>query len=142
MIWLLWNLLKAPFRLVYGTGKLGVKTGYRTGRIVGYRRMFVFAAGVGVGLLIAPVPGAKLRQMLKSRIEEFQPDPAAAVRDRLSHDPRTWHLPQPDVEVIGQRVVLRGTSPHETGRSDLEAVARAVAGITHVDNRVSITDVV
>lgn len=142
MIWLLWNLIKAPFRLVFGTAKVGAKTGYHTGRILGYRRMFVFGVGVVVGLLVAPMSGAKLREKLKARAEELTPDQADLVRNRLSHDPRTWHLPQPEVEVIGQRVVLRGVTPHQTGRADLEAVAGAVAGITHVDNRLSIDDVV
>ncbi len=142
MIWLFWNLIKAPVRLVYGTVAIGAKTGYLTGRLLGFRRILVFGLGVAVGLLIAPVPGAKLREKLKARLADLEPDPAEAVRDRLRHDPRTWHLPEPDVEVIGGRVVLRGSAPHETGRADLEAVAGAVEGITHVDNRTDIADVV
>ncbi len=141
MIWLLWQLIKAPFRLVFGTARLGAKTGYWTGRLLGFRRMFVFACGIAVGLMIAPMSGERLRQKLLERLEELRPDTASVVRDRLSHDPRTWHLPQPEVEVIGSRVVLRGMTPDDSGRADLEAVAAAVDRVTHVDNRIGIAEV-
>ena len=51
-------LLTVPFRLVGLGFRLGVgsaKVTRRTVRFVGYRRLFVFGAGVAVGLLIAPV---------------------------------------------------------------------------------------
>jgi hypothetical protein len=48
---------------------MAAKTGYRTGRLLGYRRMFVFALGVGVGLLLAPGPGRELREKLKAMLQ-------------------------------------------------------------------------
>jgi hypothetical protein len=55
-----------PFRLSLGTAKLGAKAGYRTGRVLGYRRLFVFGAGAAAGLLMAPVTGAELRSAIRS----------------------------------------------------------------------------
>jgi BON domain len=136
------RLLFLPAKIGVGTTKLGVKAGYRTGRLLGYKRIFVFAAGVGVGLLIAPMAGRELRSRIQQLIDEQMGkggDLAERVRYELSHSPRTWHLPQPDVEVIGGTAILRGEVPHEVGRSDLERTAAAVAGIVHVENQVDVS---
>ena len=77
---ILW-LLTLPFRLVFGTAKLGTKAaaktttgsfkaGYRAGRLLGYRRMFFVAVGIGIGLLVAPVPGRELRAKLQKLLED------------------------------------------------------------------------
>src|SRR5688500_15435126 len=77
---ILW-LLTLPFRLVFGTAKIGTKAaaktttgsfkaGYRAGRLLGYRRMFFVAVGIGIGLLVAPVPGRELRAKLQKFLEE------------------------------------------------------------------------
>ena len=137
------RLLFLPAKVGVGTTKLGVKAGYRTGRLLGYRRLFVFGAGVAVGLLIAPVTGReareKLRRALESRHTASSGDLAERVRFELSHSPRTWHLPQPTVEVVGTTAVLRGEVPHEVGRADLERTAAAVAGVVGVDNRLAVS---
>lgn len=137
------RLLLLPARAGVGAAKLGVKTGYRAGRLLGYRRAVVFALGVGVGLLIAPVTGREARAKLQALLDERRgtgpADLAERVRFELSHSPRTWHLPQPEVEVRGTTAVLRGEVPHDTGRQDLERVAAAVAGIVDVDNQVGVT---
>lgn len=70
MIWLLWKLITLPVRVAVGSTRLGLVTGYRAGRLLGYRRIVVFLVGVGVGLLLAPIPGAKLREKLKEKIDE------------------------------------------------------------------------
>lgn len=136
------RLLFLPARLGVGTTKLGVKTGYRAGRLLGYRRVFVFALGVGVGLLVAPMTGREARARLQALLDERRgvgpTDLAERVKFELSHSPRTWHLPQPEVEVRGTTAVLRGEVPHDTGRQDLERVAAAVAGIVDVDNQVAV----
>ncbi len=135
------RLLFLPARVGVGTTKLGVKAGYRTGRLLGYRRIFVFAAGIGVGLLIAPMTGREARAKLQRLIDERRAggtDLAERVRFELSHAPRTWHLPQPSVEVQGGTAILRGTVPDETSRLDLERAAATVAGIAAVDNHVAI----
>lgn len=136
------RLIFLPAKLGVGSAKLGVKTGYRTGRLVGYRRIFLFGLGIGVGLLIAPMTGrearAKLQELLEARRGGAPTDLAERVRFELSHSPRTWHLPQPEVEVLGATAILRGEVPHETGRAELERTAAAVAGIVAVENLLDI----
>ncbi len=138
------RLFFLPARVGIGTTKLGVKTGFRAGRLLGYRRLVVFAAGVGVGVLVAPTSGAEMRARLQRAIDERRPsgtgDLAERVRFELSHSPRTWHLPQPLVEVVGRTAVLRGQVPHEAGRNDLERTAAAVAGVAEVRNQVVVTN--
>ena len=143
--------LFVPVRLTYGAGKLGVKTGYmagrltagstyRVGRFVGLTRILAVGLGVGIGLLVAPTTGAELREQLRRRWEGRNApasDDAVAerVRYELSHSPRTWHLPQPDVDVVGGTAILTGGAPHETGKADIERAAAAVPGVTEVDSR-------
>jgi hypothetical protein len=130
------TILLSPFRMTAGATKVG----YRAGRAVGYRRLFLIGLGVGVGLLVAPVTGREARARLREFIEARRPprvsDPELGerVRVELRHATRTWHLPQPEVAVEGGRVVLRGSVPHETARHDLEAAAAAVPGVAAVDN--------
>jgi osmotically-inducible protein OsmY len=140
-----------PARLTYGVGKLSAKTGYKAGRasvvgtykaghVLGYRRMLTLAAGVGIGLLIAPSSGQDLRDSLRRKWEQRSgPESdeviAERVRHELSHSPRTWHLPQPEVEVVGGTAVLTGSAPHVTGKDDLETAAAAVNGVAGVDSR-------
>lgn len=136
------RLIFLPARIGVGSTKLGVKAGYRAGRLLGYRRIVVFAAGVGVGLLIAPMTGrqarAKLQALIEARRRGGGTDLAERVRFELAHSPRTWHLPQPTVEVEGGTVILRGVVPHELGRVDLERTAASVAGAVDVDNRLAV----
>ena len=140
-----------PVRMTYGAGRLGVKTGYQAGRLsvgstykvgrfVGISRLLALALGVGIGLLIAPTTGAELREQLRRKWEGRNApasDDAVAerVRYELSHSPRTWHLPQPDVDVVGGTAILTGGAPHETGKADIERAAAAVPGVADVDNR-------
>lgn len=136
------RLIFLPAKVGIGSTKLGVKAGYRTGRLVGYRRIFLFAVGVGVGLLVAPMTGrearAKLQRFIDARRGIGTGDLAERVRFELSHAPRTWHLPQPTVEVQGGTAILRGVVPHETARLDLERTAAAVAGVVEVDNHMAV----
>jgi hypothetical protein len=144
-------LLTVPFRLVGVGFRLGAgsaKVTRRTVRLLGYRRIFVFGLGVAVGLLIAPVPGDKLRAKLRQAIEDLgitgagrsaaPVDVATAVRDELAASPRTWHLPQPAVTVVAGTVTLSGEVPHATAAADLERAARTVRGVLDVDNRLRI----
>ena len=136
----MFTLLFLPFRVAKGSTKLG----YRTGRLLGYRRLVVFGIGVGVGLLAAPVPGRELRARLRQEIEQRRAggsddDVAERVRFELSHSPRTWHLPQPEVDVVAGTAVLRGEVPHDEGRDDLERAAAAVSGVAAVDNHVAVS---
>ena len=141
-------MLTLPFRLVGLGFKLGTgsaKVTHRTVRLVGYRRLFVFGTGVAVGLLIAPVPGDKLRAKIREAIEQLgvggangPVDVATAVRDELASSPRTWHLPQPAVTAAEGTVTLSGEVPHATAAADLERAARTVRGVVEVDNRLRI----
>src|SRR3546814_5907848 len=73
------RLIFLPAKVGVGTTKLGVRAGYRTGRMLGYRRMFVFAAGIGVGLLVAPMTGQQARDKLR-RSEEHTSELQSLMR--------------------------------------------------------------
>jgi hypothetical protein len=136
-------LLTLPFRML----GLGFKTGRGTVKLLGFRRLVVFGAGLGVGLLVAPRPGAELRAKLRAVLEEYQgsaatptADLVTRVRDELASSPRTWHLPQPSVTLDGvDRVVLAGDVPDDTAKADLERVAAGVKGVVSVDNRLTVS---
>ena len=136
------RLILFPAKVGVGSTLASAKLGYRAGRLLGFRRVLLVLIGIAIGLLIAPVPGTELRRRIRQEIEDRISgggDLAERVRYELSHSPRTWHLPQPDVEVIGATAILRGEVPHEVGRSDLERTAAAVAGIVHVENQVDVS---
>ena len=148
---MLFRAIFFPARLTYGVGKLSAKTGYKAGRasvvgtyraghVLGYRRMLTLAAGVGIGLLIAPSSGQDLRDQLRRKWEqrsgpESDDVVAERVRHELSHSPRTWHLPQPEVEVVAGKAILTGGAPHATGKADIERAAASVPGVADVDSR-------
>lgn len=71
MIWLLTRPVVWPVK----TAGYSVQAGYKTGRLVGYRRLTVFGLGVLVGMLFAPGPGAELRAKLKERFGPQEPIP-------------------------------------------------------------------
>lgn len=130
------RLVILPVRLVLGS----LAVGYKAGRLVGFRRVLTFALGVGVGLLLAPVPGRQLRERVRAAIEGASsagsPEELAdQVRSELSQSPRTWHLPTPSVEVADRTVVLRGEVPHELGREDMQRTVASVPGVEAVDNQ-------
>jgi hypothetical protein len=137
------RLVFFPIKVGTKATTLAAKTGYRTGRLFGYRRLFVFGLGIAVGLLIAPGPGQELREKLRAALgggePPSDPDLGERVRFELSHSPRTWHLPQPDVDVQEGRVVLSGAVPHATARTDLESTVTSVPGVTAVENLLTIS---
>jgi BON domain len=140
-------LMTLPFRLVgvgFKVGRGSTKLTHRTLRLVGYRRLLVLGAGVGIGLLVAPMPGDRMRAKLKSMVEgamgKGPTDLAEKVRDELSSSPRTWHLPQPGVVATQGRVVLTGEVPHATASGDLERAAAAVKGVVEVDNQLRVAN--
>ncbi len=139
-----------PVRVGYGVGKIGAKTGYTAGRLsvgstykvgryVGLTRVLALGTGVAIGLLVAPTSGQELRDRLRRQLASRRApasDDAVAerVRYELSHSPRTWHLPQPEVEVAGGTAILTGGAPHETGKADIERAAGAVPGVAQVES--------
>jgi osmotically-inducible protein OsmY len=140
---ILFRLLTLPVRMAAGSARVG----FQAGRAVGVRRSVVFGAGVGTGVLIASPDARKaaarglltLQAAIAKARRPSDAELAAAVRAELGRAQRTWHLPQPQVEVHDGRVVLRGAVPHEAGRRDLAATAAAVDGVVEVDNQVGVT---
>jgi len=123
--------------------RVGLLAAYRVLRAIGPVRLLIVAVGVGIGLLVAPTSGAELRDRLRRRWEERGEsagdlDVAQRVRDELAQSPRTWHLPQPEVEVTDGTAILTGQVPHLSGRADLERTAAAVAGVVAVDSRLTV----
>jgi hypothetical protein len=97
MIWLLSRPIVWPVK----AGAFGVSAGYKTGRVVGFRRLTVFLMGVGVGLLVAPVPGQQLRAMIRERLMPPEPIALPPVKDgsgpvpmRLVEDPIDLTAPE------------------------------------------------
>jgi hypothetical protein len=141
---LAFGMSRMSARAGYATGRMSARAGYRVTRRVGLTRMVVFAAGVGVGLLVAPVSGAELRERLRRRWEDLRTpasdvEIAERVRQELAQSPRTWHLPQPEVEVVAGTAVLIGEAPHPSGKADIERAVAAVPGVTGVDNRLVVS---
>jgi hypothetical protein len=143
---MIWFLLTLPFKLLglgFKTGRGSVKLTHRSLRLFGYRRLIVFGAGVGVGLLVAPGPGAELRAKLSDALSGIRAEPtgdlASKVREQQASSPRTWHLPKPAVNALdGGRVSLAGEVPDAAAAADLERTARSVRGVTTVDSRLTI----
>jgi hypothetical protein len=127
-------------KIGYRVGSMPVKATAKTTRAVGIKGFFFFGAGLLVGLFLAPSSGAELRKkLLGAGMAPLSDDELAdKVGFELSHAPRTWHLPQPEVAVVAGRVELTGTVPHEAGREELERVAAAVPGVSGVENLVTV----
>jgi hypothetical protein len=138
-------LLTLPFRL-FGLGlRIGAgsaKLTHRTVRFVGYRRVLVLLVGVAIGLLLAPVPGAQLRDKLRQALQGLGGQSPLVlgdkVREELASSPRTWHLPQPGISVDGGTVTLSGDVPHATAAADLQRTVESVKGVTEVVNNLRI----
>jgi hypothetical protein len=145
VIGLLFKLALLPFRVGVGATAFSFKAGYKTGSLLGYRRLFVLGTGIAVGLLVAPVPGRELRARLRDRLEGGAGSPpsdvelADLVRFELTHSPRTWNLKQPDVEVAAGRVTLKGEVADAADRTELERTAASVKGVTVVDNQLAVS---
>lgn len=125
-----------PVRLLGATATASYRAGVAAGRAVGYRRLLLVLTGVVIGLLVAPVPGRELRARLGEMLRRRPSDPELreSVERELSQAPRTWHLPQPSVQVVEGVVTLRGEVPHETARRDLEQAASSVDGVARVQS--------
>jgi hypothetical protein len=131
---------KLSARAGYRAGRLSARSTYRAGRLIGLRRALVLGVGIGIGMLVAPTSGQELRDTLRRQWEQRRApasDDAVAerVRYELSHSPRTWHLPQPEVEVVAGKAILTGGAPHATGKADIERAAASVPGVADVDSR-------
>ena len=130
---------KVSAKAGYQAGRLSARSTYRVGRLIGLRRALVLGVGVGIGMLVAPTSGQELRDRLRRQWERRRApasDDAVAerVRYELSHSPRTWHLPQPEVEVVAGKAILTGGAPHATGKADIERAAASVPGVADVDS--------
>lgn len=154
LVHLLWRLLLLPFKLALAllgtTFRVGARVGSAPARVTwaatrraGWTGTSCFALGVAAGLLVAPTSGAALRARLAGAVAGGRPaDPELGERvaHELAHAPRTWHLPQPEVDVVDGQVVLRGAVAHDVARDELERAAAAVPGVTGVRNELDVVD--
>lgn len=138
---LLWVVTIGALKVGWWSAKAPVRVSTGTARLVGLKAVVFFAAGLAIGLLFAPGPGRELRDKLKRRMGDralTDDELAEKVGFELSHAPRTWHLPQPEVAVLNGRVELRGQVTSGTGRDEFERVASAVPGVESVENLIEV----
>ena len=124
------------------------KVAYRVVKLVGIRRLALLAVGAAIGALVTPVPGAELRRRIIEEVAKrragAEPTVEDRVRQHLRDAPRTWHLTQPEVvaipavDVPGWQIILAGSVPDATARTDIEQAARSVTGVVAVDNRLRV----
>jgi hypothetical protein len=137
---LAFSLVETAFRVGVAVGRLPLHFSRRVGRLLGFRALIALIAGLAVGLLFAPGPGRELRSRLQALAASRRMTSDADLSDRvafeLEHAPRTWHLPQPEVTVVGGRVVLRGSVALDSAREELGRVAAAVPGVSALENLV------
>ena len=134
---IVFRIVTLPVKVGTKTGVVATKMGYRTARFVGFKRIVLIAIGVGIGLLVAPVPGRQMREKLRAALAGGlggEAELGDLVRFELSHSPKTWHLPQPAIAVHESTIVLSGSVPHETAKADLERAASGVPGVESVEN--------
>lgn len=163
------KMLFVPVRLLLGTAKVSAKAGYKTaktgavvgaktakgsahagytaGRVVGYGRTAVFAAGVGVGVVIASPKaraslaqaGSKLWALRQKANAPSDAEIAEQVRRRLAGSQSTWQHDQPRVTVHEGVVRLDGAAPDVATKRTFGETAAEVDGVSEVDNRVVVT---
>lgn len=136
-------LVGVAFKLGLWAGKLPLRVTAGTAKVVGFKGTILFGGGVAAGLMLAPGPGSELRRRLQGAVTGgavTDEDLAEKVAFELGHAPRTWHLPQPIVTVVGGRATLTGEVPHDEGRSELVRVASGVPGITAVVDELVVVD--
>lgn len=124
------------FRTGFAIGKAPVRASRAAVRVAGVRGWLLFLIGLALGLLFAPGPGRDLRAKLQALLQGGVPaadDLQSKVAFELAHAPRTWHLPQPNVIVNGNRVELVGTAATAEDRDELARVAGAIPGVDGVD---------
>lgn len=65
---IVFRIVTLPVKVGTRTGLVASKVGYRTARFVGFKRLVLVALGVGIGLLVAPVPGRDMRERLAAKL--------------------------------------------------------------------------
>jgi hypothetical protein len=147
------KLVLLPFKLAlaamsagFALATLPFKVAWKSTRMVGLKATTLFLVGAAAGLAFAPGPGRELRRKVMAMAAGAGgvDDEALGekVRFELAHAPRTWHLPQPDVQVQGGRVVLDGAVPHDTARDELAKIASGVPGVSAVENNLVVDDTI
>lgn len=136
-----------PVKTSLGLLKFSTKATYASTRLALRSSIISFAAGVGLGWFLTSTPtGRQLVDQVRDLVSGSPGGPvdddtlAAQVRTQLASNPRTWHVPQPEVAVSNGVVTITGSVPHDTARADLETAVMAVRGIVAVVNRVTVAD--
>jgi hypothetical protein len=109
------RLVFLPVKVGAKLTSVAAKTGYRTGRLLGYRRLTVFGIGVAVGLLVAPVPGRVLREKLQARLNPPRPEPAPIPSAFVAPEvqaPDVVTVSVTEVETIEDTLTISGTNGH------------------------------
>ena len=124
------------------------KVAYRIVKIVGVRRLTLLSVGAAIGALATPISGPELRRRLLEEVAKrragTEPTVEDRVRQHLRDAPRTWHLIQPEVVAVpagdepGWQIILAGSVPDATARTDIEQATRSVQGVVAVDNRLRV----
>lgn len=131
------RVVTSPFRLT----ALALRT-------LGFKRVVWLALGAAVAVLVTPVTGPELRRRITLAIARTragaEPTIEERVRTRLADNPRTWHLPQPEVvavrddDGVSWRIILAGEVADAQARADLTQTAAAVTGVVAVDDRIRV----
>lgn len=136
------RVLGGSFRLGLAVGTVPLRVSRRFARLTGLKGTAMFVVGLALGLLLAPVPGRKLRAKLKALARRASgptdQDLAETVTFELGHAPRTWHLDQPAVAVRGGQVTLSGAVPDAGARTELVSVAWSIPGVVEVVDQLQI----
>jgi hypothetical protein len=150
---IVFRILLFPFKLVFGLVGISLKAGYKVGRapfvmsakvgkFLGPKGLFWMGVGGAIGYVLGSSSSSSRSSTfggLVRRREQLSDDELAEkVKFELSHDPKTWRLPQPEVRVVSGRVELIGEVPDADAREDLARVAMSVPGVMAVENRLTV----
>lgn len=135
-----------PIKTSLALLRFSAKAAFVTTRTALRSSLISLAAGIGLGWFFTSTPTGRqlvdqVRDLMGKPTGPIDDDQIAAlVRTEMASGASTWHLPQPDVVVVGGVVTLAGTVPHATGQADLERAAASVRGVVAVNNSVTVAD--
>lgn len=107
---IVFRIVTLPVKVGTKTGLVASKVGYRTARFVGFKRLVLIGIGVGIGLLIAPLPGREMRERLGAKLRRL----TSTANGGDLGSPPAWPPadPQPATAAGDSRFVVSGTNGH------------------------------